>query len=68
VTTYAFPTVAISSITQRITGVALSVGVGGIAASALVGADVAVLAARPPRLSRDRHFTDEAVNVPRRPR
>jgi len=45
VTTYAFPTVAISSITQRVTGVALTVGVGGIAASALVGADVAVLAA-----------------------
>jgi succinate dehydrogenase (ubiquinone) cytochrome b560 subunit len=32
VTTYAFPAVAISSITQRVTGVLLSVGVGGVAA------------------------------------
>ena len=33
VTTYAFPAVAISSITQRVTGVLLSVGVGGVGAA-----------------------------------
>ena len=40
VTIYAFPVVALSSITVRITGVLLSVGCTGIAGGALVGADV----------------------------
>ena len=44
VTTYAFPAVAISSITQRVTGVLLSVGVGGVAAGSLAGVDMAALA------------------------
>lgn len=37
---YAFPTVAISSITNRITGVVLTFGVSGIAALSIVGVDV----------------------------
>ena len=45
VTTYAFPVVAASSITQRVTGVLLSVGVGGVAGGALAGVDVAAIAA-----------------------
>ena len=45
VTTYAFPVVAASSITQRVTGVLLSVGLGGVAGGALCGLDVAGLAA-----------------------
>lgn len=36
---YRFPTVAISSITNRVTGVMLSIGVSGIGAMAFVGAD-----------------------------
>lgn len=37
ITVYAFPTVAISSVTVRITGCLLSIGLGGVAATALVG-------------------------------
>lgn len=44
VTTYAFPAVAISSITQRVTGVLLSVGVLGVSAGSLAGLDIAALA------------------------
>mmetsp|Transcript_31430 Transcript_31430/g.53043 ORF Transcript_31430/g.53043 Transcript_31430/m.53043 type:complete len:168 (+) Transcript_31430:57-560(+) len=40
VTIYKFPITALSSITNRVTGVALSVGVTGIGALSLVGADV----------------------------
>ena len=36
---YRFPTVAISSITNRVTGVMLSIGVSGIGAMAFMGAD-----------------------------
>ena len=45
VTTYAFPVVALSSITQRITGVLLSVGMSGVAGGSLCGLDVAATAA-----------------------
>jgi succinate dehydrogenase (ubiquinone) cytochrome b560 subunit len=37
VTIYAFPVVAVSSIANRVTGVALSVGCAGLAAAELVG-------------------------------
>eukprot|EP00607_Mallomonas_marina_P009215 CAMPEP_0182420158 /NCGR_PEP_ID=MMETSP1167-20130531/4727_1 /TAXON_ID=2988 /ORGANISM="Mallomonas Sp, Strain CCMP3275" /LENGTH=144 /DNA_ID=CAMNT_0024595693 /DNA_START=154 /DNA_END=588 /DNA_ORIENTATION=- len=40
VTTYAFPVTAISSITNRATGIALTGGITGISLLALVGADV----------------------------
>jgi len=40
---YAMPVVALSSITNRITGMALSAGFGGAAALAAVGADVPAL-------------------------
>jgi len=36
---YAFPVVALSSITVRITGVCLTIGLAGIGASSLVGGD-----------------------------
>ncbi|KAJ8601125.1 hypothetical protein CTAYLR_008820 [Chrysophaeum taylorii] len=45
VTQYAFPIAAVSSITQRVTGVLLSVGLGGVAAISLAGGDVGALAA-----------------------
>ncbi|KAJ1454015.1 succinate dehydrogenase/Fumarate reductase transmembrane subunit-domain-containing protein [Pelagophyceae sp. CCMP2097] len=44
VTTYAFPIVALSSITQRVTGVGLSVGIGAMAVASLAGADVGGIA------------------------
>mmetsp|Transcript_10620 Transcript_10620/g.31660 ORF Transcript_10620/g.31660 Transcript_10620/m.31660 type:complete len:173 (+) Transcript_10620:92-610(+) len=44
VTQYAFPIVALSSITMRICGGMLSVGLGGVAGASLVGADVPALA------------------------
>uniref|UniRef100_A0A7S1XVJ2 Succinate dehydrogenase cytochrome b560 subunit, mitochondrial n=1 Tax=Phaeomonas parva TaxID=124430 RepID=A0A7S1XVJ2_9STRA len=43
VTIYAFPAVAISSISVRVTGCILSVGLGGIGALALVGVDTPAL-------------------------
>ncbi|GMH84224.1 hypothetical protein TL16_g09855 [Triparma laevis f. inornata] len=42
---YAFPVVALSSITVRITGVALWGGMAGVAAMSLCGGDPAMLAA-----------------------
>lgn len=45
VTTYAFPIVALSSITQRVTGVMLTVGMAGMAGVSLVGGDVGGMAA-----------------------
>ncbi|GMI05668.1 hypothetical protein TrRE_jg10723 [Triparma retinervis] len=42
---YSFPVVALSSITVRITGVCLWLGVGGIAAHSLAGGDPALLMA-----------------------
>ena len=42
---YRFPTVAISSITNRVTGVMLSIGVSGIGAMAFVGADPSAVTA-----------------------
>jgi len=42
---YAFPVVALSSITVRITGVLLTAGMGGVAAASLVGGDPAAIAA-----------------------
>lgn len=44
VTRYAFPIVAISSITQRVTGVLLTVGLGGVAGVSLAGGDVGGIA------------------------
>ncbi|CAM9609882.1 unnamed protein product, partial [Chrysoparadoxa australica] len=41
VTTYAFPIGAISSITNRVTGVALAVGFSAVGVTSLVGGDVA---------------------------
>ena len=43
VTVYRFPIVAISSITNRVTGVLLSVGVTGIGAATLMGLDAPAL-------------------------
>ena len=43
VTIYAFPVVAISSITVRVTGVMLTIGTTGVAALAMVHPDVAGL-------------------------
>jgi len=40
---YSFPIVALSSITVRVTGVGLSLGLTGMASAALVGADVPAL-------------------------
>jgi succinate dehydrogenase (ubiquinone) cytochrome b560 subunit len=40
---YAFPIAAVSSITNRVTGVVLTVGATGIAAMSIVGVDVASL-------------------------
>mmetsp|Transcript_25825 Transcript_25825/g.79436 ORF Transcript_25825/g.79436 Transcript_25825/m.79436 type:complete len:159 (-) Transcript_25825:63-539(-) len=45
VTTYAFPIVAFSSVTVRITGMLLSVGVGGVSVASLAGVDISALAA-----------------------
>ena len=42
---YKFPTVAISSITNRVTGVMLSIGVTGIGASTVVGVDPSTITA-----------------------
>jgi succinate dehydrogenase (ubiquinone) cytochrome b560 subunit len=44
VTIYAFPVTALSSITNRVTGVALTIGTTAIGAGALVGMDVASMA------------------------
>jgi len=43
VTVYRFPIVSISSITNRVTGVALSAGISGIAAATLMGLDAPML-------------------------
>ena len=48
VTVYAFPTVAISSVTVRITGCLLSIGLGGVAGTALVGGVSPSPTPRPP--------------------
>jgi len=45
VTIYAFPVTALSSITNRVTGAALTAGTTGIGAAALFGVDVAQVAA-----------------------
>ena len=42
-TIYAFPVTAISSITNRVTGVALSAGLFGIGAYSLIGGDAGLL-------------------------
>lgn len=44
VTQYKFPIVAVSSITQRVTGVLLTVGLGSVAGICLVGGNVADIA------------------------
>ena len=44
VTRYAFPIVALTSITQRVTGVMLTVGLGGLAGISLAGGDVGGIA------------------------
>lgn len=45
VTIYAFPIAALSSITVRVTGCLLSVGLGGLAGASLVGVDTAAMMA-----------------------